>query len=111
MNISQWKIGDRTFFSLEVDNRLLTLHRLDYVGASSRMFSTRMGEHLNAVRNNDTSYATGEHFNLPGHSAADMQMTIIELVHDKDPMVLSIREQHYIRLFNAHHRGMNRNNG
>ena len=85
--------------------------RLDYVGASSRMFSTRMGEHLNAVRNNDTSYATGEHFNLPGHSAADMQMTIIELVHDKDPMVLSIREQHYIRLFNAHHRGMNRNNG
>ena len=23
MNISQWKIGDRTFFSLEVDDRLL----------------------------------------------------------------------------------------
>ena len=25
MNISQWKIGDRTFFSLEVDDRLLLL--------------------------------------------------------------------------------------
>ena len=62
-------------------------------------------------RNNDTSYATGAHFNLPGHSTADMQMSIVELVHDKDPMVLSIREQHYIRFFNAHHKGMNRNNG
>ena len=26
MNISQWKIGDRTFFSLEVDDRLLLMH-------------------------------------------------------------------------------------
>ena len=25
MNISQWKIGDRTFFSLEVYNRLLLM--------------------------------------------------------------------------------------
>ena len=25
MNISQWKIGDRTFFSLEVDDRLLLM--------------------------------------------------------------------------------------
>ena len=52
-----------------------------------------MGEHHNAVRNNDTSYTTGEHFNLPGHSTADMQMSIVELVHDKDPMVLSFCDQ------------------
>ena len=26
MNISQWKIGDRTFFSLEVDDRLLLVN-------------------------------------------------------------------------------------
>ena len=26
MNISQWKVGDRTFFSLEVDDRLLLTH-------------------------------------------------------------------------------------
>ena len=26
MNISQWKIGDRTFFSLEVDDRLLLIY-------------------------------------------------------------------------------------
>ena len=29
MNISQWKIGDRTFFSLEVDNRLLLPYMLN----------------------------------------------------------------------------------
>ena len=28
MNISQWKIGDRTFFSLEVDDRHKTIHLL-----------------------------------------------------------------------------------
>ena len=28
MNISQWSIGDRTFFSLEVDDRLLLIETL-----------------------------------------------------------------------------------
>ena len=27
MNISQWKIGDRTFFSLEVDDQLFLLSK------------------------------------------------------------------------------------
>ena len=40
-----------------------------------------------------------------------MQMTILELCHTKDPMVLGVREQHYIKLFNAYRRGINRNSG
>ena len=41
MNISQWKNGDRTFFSLEVDDRLLLLCNyvelyLDYIPALGR---------------------------------------------------------------------------
>ena len=59
----------------------------------------------------ETRNWTGHHFNEPGHTIANMQMTILELCHTKDPMVLGVREQHYIKLFNAYRRGINRNSG
>ena len=50
-------------------------------------------------------------YGQPGHTIANVQMTILELCHTKDPMVLGVREQHYVKLFNAWHKGMNRNKG
>ena len=55
--------------------------------------------------------ATGEHFNKPGHKISDMLMTIIEKVHSDDPMVLSVREEHWIKRGNTKYRGINRNKG
>ena len=55
--------------------------------------------------------ATGEHFNRPGHKISDMIMTIIEKVHSNDPMVLSVREEHWIKRGNTKYRGINRNKG
>ena len=43
--------------------------------------------------------ATGEHFNRPGHKCADMGVTILEKVHNKDPMYLIVREEFWIRQF------------
>ena len=63
------------------------------------------------VANKMLHKATGEHFNKPGHKISDMIMTIIEKVHSNDPMVLSVREEHWIRKGNTKYRGINRNKG
>ena len=39
-----------------------------------------MYEHLGYARNKVTSEAMGEHYNLPGHSTNNMDLTIIEKV-------------------------------
>ena len=53
--------------------------------------------------------AIGAHFNGPGHKVSDMAVTILEKVWSKDPMVLAVREEMWIRLLNSKHRGINRN--
>ena len=65
----------------------------------------------NYVANKMLHKATGEHFNKPGHKISDMIMTIIEKVHSNDPMVLSVREEHWIKKGNTKYRGINRNKG
>ena len=52
--------------------------------------------------------ATGEHFNLPGHSLSDMALQIVEKVFDKSKAVRLNREKLYINLFESEHRGINR---
>ena len=42
MNISQWKIGDRTFFYLEVDDRLLLLPKHYYYTSYKFTFTTHV---------------------------------------------------------------------
>ena len=68
-----------------------------------------MGQHRNYVSKKMLHKATGEHFNRKGHKIADMSMTILEKVHSQDAMVLSIREEHWIRQGNTKYRGINRN--
>ena len=85
--------------------------RLQYIGKSVVNFRTRMSQHRNYVANKMLHKATGEHFNKPGHKISDMLMTIIEKVHSDDPMVLSVREEHWIKRGNTKYRGINRNKG
>ena len=53
--------------------------------------------------------AIGAHFNGPGHKVSDMSVTILEKVWSKDPMVLAVREEMWIRLLNSKYHGINRN--
>ena len=57
----------------------------------------------------DLNKAIGAHYNGPGYKVSDMSVTILEKVYSKDPMVLAVREQHWIKLFNTKYRGVNRN--
>ena len=68
-----------------------------------------MGQHRSYVSNRNLEKATGEHFNKRGHRLADFECSIIEKVHEKDPMFLSVREEYWIRRFNTKYKGMNKN--
>ena len=82
--------------------------RMQYIGESERSLQLRFSEHRGYVINKHLAKATGAHFNLPGHSASDMKVTILEKVHSMDPLVRKEREELFIRKFNTKYRGMNK---
>ena len=54
-----------------------------HVGETRRILKFRFAEHRGYVNNHDDT-PTGEHFNPPGHSKADMTVTILEKVRSSD---------------------------
>ena len=83
--------------------------RMQYVGKSTVEFSTRMGQHRRDIINQNLHKAVGEHFNRKGHKVSDFECSILEKVLDPDPMLLSVREQYWIRKFNVKYKGINLN--
>ena len=79
-----------------------------YVGETGRVFKFRLYEHRGYISNKDESQATGAHFNLPGHSLANMKCTIIEQVTTKSEAYRKQREQFFIRKLNTFHNGLNK---
>ena len=51
--------------------------------------------------------ATGEHFNLPGHTLSDLRITILEKVRSNDDMYRKERERYFIQKFNTYYKGLN----
>ena len=80
-----------------------------YIGESDRTLQTRFSEHRGYVTNQKLQKATGYHFNLPGHSLADMEVTILEKIFNPDPQFRKAREKMFINEFNTKHKGLNRN--
>ena len=52
--------------------------RQRYIGTSGRQLKYRLSDHRGYISNQVVSKATGAHFNLPGHSLADLGVTILE---------------------------------
>ena len=58
---------------------------------------------------NKKTQATGDHFNLPGHSGVrDMRLQVLEKVFVKSKALRLVREALYIKEFQSEHKGMNR---
>ena len=77
-----------------------------YIGETKQMLKSRLAQHRGYVQNNIE--ATGQHFNLPGHSLADLMVTVIEQVRKSDTLYRREREEYHIRRFNTLHNGINR---
>ena len=81
--------------------------REQYVGETFRTAHSRFCNHRGYV-NNKAEKATGQHYNLPGHSISDMSFQIIEKVISKDNFYRKEREKMYIQKFNSKLKGLNK---
>ena len=55
-----------------------------YIGETKQMLKSCLAQYCGYVQNNIE--ATGQHFNLPGHSLADLMVTVIEQVRNSDTL-------------------------
>jgi len=84
---------------------------IQYIGETGKKLKQRFNQHLAYVRStneNQKPTATGEHFNLPGHSIDNMKVSILEKVSQDSITYRKIRESFYINKFETKHQGLNR---
>ena len=62
-----------------------------------RSLKSRFSEHLGYVKNQQISKATGEHFNMKGHQISDMEISIIEKLHNTSDLFRKQREKMFIQ--------------
>ena len=79
-----------------------------YIGETKRRLKFRLSDHRGYVVNKLTNTATGHHFNLPGHSLADLSVTIIEEVKKNDTFYRKEQEESHFRRFKTLYQGMNK---
>ena len=79
-----------------------------YIGECKHSLHERLSDHRGYISNQVISQATGAHFNLPGHSLANLTITILEIVKNNDDEYRKQREKYFIRKFNTYYEGLNR---
>ena len=79
-----------------------------YIGETKRYLKSRLDDHRGYIVNTLTNNATGEHFTQPGHSLADLQVTVLEKVKKNNTLYRKEREEYFIRKFNTFHNGINK---
>ena len=78
-----------------------------YIGETKRILKFRLDDHRGYV-NNHFDNATGTHFNQPGHSLSNLQITVLQQIKKKDNAYRKEREEYLIRKFNTVYKGMNK---
>ena len=110
-NLSKWKIN-RKYSCAHYNIIYLIECNIDtcgqrYIGQSKRALKFRLAEHRGYISNKVLSQPTGAHFNLPGHSLANLNITILEQVKQNNEQYRKERESYFIRRFNTYYNGMN----
>ena len=109
-NNSTWKINKR--MSCETYNVIYLLAcqkcRKQYIGTTGRQLKSRLADHRGYITNQVLSRATGAHWNLPGHSLADLKVTILEETKNDCEDYRKEREKFFIRKFDTFNNGLNR---
>ena len=79
-----------------------------YIGTTGRQLKNRIADHRGYISNQVTSKATGAHWNLPGHSLADLRVVVLEQTKIHTEEYRKEREKYFIRLFDTYNNGINR---
>ena len=78
-----------------------------YIGETQETLETRISQHLGYISRNEQDKPAGKHFNLKGHSAADMEVMVLEKIHQSDAYYRKEREHHHIQSFDLVRKGLN----
>jgi peptide-methionine (R)-S-oxide reductase len=81
---------------------------VQYIGESGRKFKDRFSEHIGYVKSGIISQPTGQHFNLPGHSIANMKATLLEKCEKNTATFRKLRESFFINKFDTKNKGLNK---
>ena len=76
-----------------------------YIGETKRHLRYRLAEHRGYIQNKQTEKATGAHFTLPGHSVANLRITVIEQVKKESDIYRQEREKFFINKLNTFYGG------
>ena len=82
-----------------------------YIGQTGRQLKFRIANHRGYIQNQVTSKATGAHWNQPGHSQADMKLTVLEQVRYNDRNYREERETFFINKFDTFYNYINKEVG
>ena len=73
-----------------------------YLGETLRKLKERIADHRGYITQKKLHQITGEHFNLPGHSIADLQVIGIERVLPRgDDILRKTREEYWINQYES----------
>ena len=78
------------------------------IGSTGRELKHRLADHRGYIQNQVTSRATGAHWNLPGHSLADLRVSVLEQCKKNSEEYRLEREKYFIRKFDTYNSGINR---
>ena len=78
-----------------------------YIGETGRMLWALLSDHHGYINQQIVSVTTGDPFNLPGHSLANLKVYILEAVKKKDILYRKERETYLIHKFNTYYHGLN----
>ena len=67
-----------------------------------------LSDHMGYINTQVISVTTGDHFNLPGHSLANMKVIILEKIKKNDEMYKKEREIYFRNKFNTYYERINR---
>ena len=78
-----------------------------YLGQTGRPLYKRYSEHEDDAMDPNTNTQVGKHFQLPGHSTADIEMIPLEKVKTGGRAVREARERELIRKYQLAYYGLN----
>ena len=79
-----------------------------YIGSTIRQLKHRLADHRSYIYNQVTSRTTGEHWNLPGHSLAHLNVIVLEQSRSNEEDYIREREKYFIRIFDTYNNGLNK---
>ena len=82
-----------------------------YIGETEKSLQERTRQHLRHITNKKINHALGDHFNKPGHSISDFQITVLLKIAKNDMRMRTRKEKDLITLFDTKDNGINRKQG